>query len=308
MAIIDKIFQILITILIGIVSATIVLYASQAMAATDAEFEKVASELALELESSVITLDRDVIVYHYTNMNAPNLERVPVRHPFFREYLLKVMSQHWMVPQPSGGRMQQEGPGIYAAIDPIVSSRYGTTLLQITLKKGSRILKTYGMSSLWLQIRQKFVDLKIQFEWAKAMGPVKQRILKKLNVVGNSYEWNTSVNGFCKTSQRVAFLLVGALDPVSGKMVAPTIDVVGLVKRKSRESDEAIKAYERIYELAHIILKKQLPSEPGLETDRENFLTDGSAQVKESPSTEAEQLQFRNETFTCDGLHPEDLE
>jgi hypothetical protein len=97
--------------------------------------------MAKEFAPHVITLTRDIKVYHYfewTRKAGPGRE-VPLKYPLFQNLFRSLLGDFWLeFREEYNGKAA--GPGMYAAIDPIISESYGNTMLEVTLKKGSKIL------------------------------------------------------------------------------------------------------------------------------------------------------------------------
>jgi hypothetical protein len=111
-----------------------------------------------DVQNRVITLTRDVRVYHYFQWKAPAGPRreVDLKAKLFQTYFRGELGQFWKEsPQSSG----VAGPGLYSAIDPAVSSGYGETMLEITLKKGTRIIDLGDSLGLSSELSQKIATL-----------------------------------------------------------------------------------------------------------------------------------------------------
>jgi hypothetical protein len=247
-AIIDKIFQIIVTILIGIVSATIVLYASQAMASTasDSEIKSYIETISTKLEPEVVALKHDVRLYHWFRVKSGTFENVTVRNAFFQRYSKVGMSAFWRSKDHQNPKYFY-GIGLYAAIDPFSSQSWGNAVLEITVKKGSRILPTgNSWTGLLLEHLSKIAPRVYAMD-ADDITKISKGVYEKLQIVGVTYYFVSAVKPtVCSSAEPVAFILSGLLDRKTGLASSEGIEVIALVPRNSRESDEAKAAYRRV--------------------------------------------------------------
>ncbi len=238
-------------------------------AATDAKTEAAIKKLVTEYTPHVATLTRDVRVYHWTYIRGEDPEKIPVRHPVFLRLMNVGMSGFWRLPSNRGGAL---GAGVYAALDPNSSRHYGDSLMEITIKKGAKVL------NFWLNV---------------GTDEVKKEVIKRLGVVGFLYDY-TATAKICSTISQKAILLTGIVDEKSNRATMQGLDVIGLVKRVSRENAEAADAYDRI--------EKFIDEETGVAMG-------GAPQIfpgKYQPMNEQEKADWREHIYTCDNLHLED--
>lgn len=127
--------------------------------------QEISQLMAKEFAPQVIKLTRDVKVYHYfTWTRKPGPEReVPLKHPLFQNLFRSLLGDFWLE-FGEEYNTKAAGPGMYAAIDPIISESYGNTMLEVTLKKGSKILdlsSKINYSSIFTDKLNSFVQDKI---------------------------------------------------------------------------------------------------------------------------------------------------
>jgi hypothetical protein len=187
-------------------------------------------------------------------------------------------------------------------------------MLVVTLHKGTKILKAHGPSAIVSETPvDRYLDgASHNFLWRNFIS-VRRLAFSKLGVIGYSYAYGTYLNGICPSYYQVpAFLLFGLKDLKSGALTAPNIDVIGLVKRKSRESQEAVDAYSKILAEASVLFQKT-PNmiyyygiNPLTGTMR-SLLFEKADLLNARQLTPAELAKVQDQTFTCNRLHPGDL-
>jgi hypothetical protein len=96
------------------------------VAHADSSLEAAASELRRLLEPHTVTLNNDMVFFHWTHFaDASQLDH----------YVHEVTSDYGKVL----GSADYEGPGLYLALEPEVSITYGNHLVALTLKAGTRL-------------------------------------------------------------------------------------------------------------------------------------------------------------------------
>jgi hypothetical protein len=204
----------------------------------------------------------------------------------------------WIYRELDSTAILMEGRGLYAALDPFSSRYFGNTLLEITIKKGSKVLlQGQGIFSLYWAATANNSQLQ---ENQELEDRVKRSVIHKLAVVGFTYEYDNGINTFCSKHQDVAFLLSGTLNSQIRSIDSSAFDVIGLVPRKSRENDEARGTYKRIGSLYQYLKQTDLLHRSDLRPQTRPF--DGG-NYRESNVDELKQI--RPSTFSC-GVYPED--
>lgn len=174
--------------------------------------------------------------YHYTNLplQQPELADPDSRQRFVENYIQPRMGYAWYV-NAVGNNAMAAGPGLYAALDPIVSSGYGNTLFRFSVKSSqARYLKVafYSLRSndstvtgdpaliRWFQSGIGF-NLGIYLYPTYSKDPTALagkalllQIFRKLNIIALEYPYSSVIGtSFCSNSRQVAMVFFGR--PVS---------------------------------------------------------------------------------------------
>ncbi len=159
------------------------------------------------LAPNIMTLDRDIKVYHYFSVSNPKRE-VDVNHPLFMNYFKRGIVKHWTEIITDEEIAAIVGAGIYAATDPIKSLSYGNTALEITIKKGTRILVGVDVRvpraaakvldlERWMSSGQ--TELSTAFPlFATVHREAYVKVLTELKVAAVSYLWQSGAFKICK--------------------------------------------------------------------------------------------------------------
>lgn len=105
--------------------------------------------LVQDLNSAIKTLPMEVRIYHYFNVPQvfDQLQSPAGRSEYSRLYFQAVGSRFWDLNYMSDSFINA-GPGIYSAIDPLISQEYGNTMLEITLSAGTKYLNVVKQLSI----------------------------------------------------------------------------------------------------------------------------------------------------------------
>jgi hypothetical protein len=265
-----------------------------------AQINQAVNEVSAKIAKDVITLTHDIRVYHWFNLKSKSLEGATVRHPMYTRYAFGGMKAFWRLPRKSTDSVA--GVGLYAALDPVSTKSYGNTVLEITIKKGARILKgTFG----GLSTRVDGVIKPWLFSFSNSKFPllapdspdtdtIARLVARKLRIVGLSYHYDNDASLVCEESREVAFVLFSQLDE-KGAIRTDSFDVIGLAPRRTRESQEAVEAYSRVgnfFESSNEVAKFGIRHHPF--PGKYHDLTDD--EVKD----------WKEHIFACEHLHPEE--
>jgi hypothetical protein len=253
----------------------------------ETEVDRYTNEIVKMLEPHVITLSRDINVFHWTESIPYNLKDLRTHDPIFAKVALANMNRFWFNVQKEE---PERGLGLYSAIDPASTNYYGQSVLQITLKKGTRILST--ASGLAKFIAGYFTDIRNSyFDTAsvKEIAFLKKQIARELGIVGWTYDFGLNAkNDICLESQK-AMVLIG-----NGSGGLPTsIEISGIAQRALLEDAQASDFYARI-----ISFREASPKAIYLA----NLYDHPSA-----PLTEAQKQYWREHIFACTKNYSEDF-
>jgi hypothetical protein len=232
------------------------------------------------LAPNVMTLDRDIKVYHYFNMSAPKRE-VDVNHPVFMNYFKRGIVKHWTEIITDEEVAAVVGAGIYAATDPIKSRSYGNTAIEITIKKGTRILvgvdvrvprATAKVLDLerWMSPNQ--TELSTAFSlFATAYREPYLKVLADLKVAAVSYVWQSAAFKICKFvddpdsrydveqfKDTPAFVVTGIPRSLEDALKGQNIDlsmftVKGITNQPGKLAGEKKEIYERVERVSRFL-------------------------------------------------------
>jgi hypothetical protein len=269
-------------------------------AAKQAQINQVVNEVSAKLADNVITLTHDIRVYHWFTLKSKGLEGVGVRHPMYARYAANGMKAFWRVPRKATDSVA--GVGLYVALDPYSTKSYGNTVLEITIKKGTRLLKgSFGGLSTKVDAVLKPWLFSFKGSNFSELAPdspdtdtIARLVAKKLRVVGLSYHYDNDASLVCEDSREVAFVLFSQLDE-KGAVRTNWFDVIGLAPRSTRESQEALEAYSRVGNFF----------ESGNEVGRFG-IRHHPFPGKYHQLTDEEVTEWREHIFACDNLHPEE--
>jgi hypothetical protein len=238
-----------------------------------ADINQEAAVIRQLLAPNVMTLDRDIKVYHYFSMSNPKRE-VDVNHPVFTNYFKRGIVKHWTEIITDEEVAAVVGAGIYAATDPIKSRNYGNTALEITIKKGTRIL--VGVDVRVPRASAKILDLerwmsKNQTElstafplFATAYREPYLKVLAELKVAAVSYIWQSGAFKICKFADdpdaryeveqfkdTPAFVVAGIPRSLGDALKGQNIDmsmftVKGITNQPGKLAGEKKEIYERV--------------------------------------------------------------
>lgn len=185
------------------------------------------------------TLTNDVFIYNYFNIQKvwPELETSQGRINYIQRYLSQRAGDFWELSfsehEPS---RWAAGPGLYFAIDPLISQRFGNVFIEIRIPAGTRFINVvnplplkkdtiqalqqegyinasdmpelfpkqngFYRDTLRLMVQQKYLNFR----------QLVQQILSQNQIQFVEYNFNTSLMGFCKTHSYSAFNYIGSLN------------------------------------------------------------------------------------------------
>jgi len=284
--------------LIQILLLTLSVFLGISAAALSAEDQITAAAklLADDFKPNVVAIDRDVKVFHYAKN--PTLDQdLPLSSEKFDHELLSNLNYFW----------QDEGRyPFYAAADPLISRDYGTVLIEITIKKGSHILNGYARPLL---ISSKTIAAIRVIEPSFTPGTfrtdsvlyfIPRKILaqafKALDVEVVTYSWAAST-AICSNVD-ATFLILGTPTDLAqtangNGVIEKNLSVVGYTPSATDFSDPTKReAYARIERILYL----------GNRPPINHMISDSDI----GTLSDAEKTAWRDQTFTCDNLHPTD--
>lgn len=224
--------------LLGLATALIVLGSGPRASAQNAE-----RLLGRDVMASAKTMPKDVHIYHYVPVEKvwPELTTPEGRTKWIDRYLSDVTGRFWDLHYRVGAFINA-GPGVYAAIDPYISSpatvdepkqNFGTTMLEITIPRGTRYINVIKPVPIAKDTLDALVNEGIiarhqaSFLFYKASGPTGlgfyrdtlknmtdagfenframfSHILQSNGIQFIEYNWKTGLVGFCKTNTMYA--------------------------------------------------------------------------------------------------------
>jgi hypothetical protein len=177
--------------------------------------DELSTLLARDLAIYVRVLTRDVNVYHYYK-RASNPQYLSTTAIEFSDHYDRAIQNYY---SDSKRQLAVAGPGLYAAIDPVASIGYGNFMLEITLKKGAKILaKPYGPISIsgeLVKAKPNLFNSKMYFSDLTNVEPSELRQITKLafhklGVIAYAYSYASHVpNDLCKNAPYIAFVVFG---------------------------------------------------------------------------------------------------
>jgi hypothetical protein len=260
--------------------------------------------LADDFRPFVITLDRDIKVYHYYK-DSSFTHDLPLESAEFDHHLIRGLNYFWI---ETGQMFSNEA--LYAANDPAISRSYGDVLLEITIQKGSHILighqgvfnfspETVSALTAVAGHAPPGVD---RFDSILLTIPraVLARALTSLDVEVATYNWTGDVpDAACTSTGGATFVILGtpvnlALADEGNGVAAKHMTVRGFTPN-AVDFRDPIKhdAYDRIERFLHASARPALDS--NINT---SYL---------GPISDAEKDAWRNQIFSCDALHPSDI-
>lgn len=264
-----------------------------------------AKRLANDFRPFVISLDRDVKVYHYFKSDRFNQD-LPLQSGLFDHQLLRSLNWYWI----ETGELYSHD-GLYAAHDPTDSRDFGNNLLEITIKKGSHVLLGHrGDVRISTETIAAIKAVRNSNYYPGAVGrfdsvlesiprAVLALALASLDVEAATYEWaGGSSDAVCSYVTGATFVILGT--PVNLDLAAKgtgvivrNISVIGLTSNAVNFDDpskrEAYSRIERFLQLGH--------GQP---------LNTAVRSLGIGTMSESERATWRDQIFTCETLHPRD--
>jgi hypothetical protein len=279
----------------------VILFALSAAAQAEAsskQVENAAKLLADDFRPYVVTLERDIKVYHYLK-NTSLDQDLPLESGVFDHQLLRGLNYFWA---------STSNEAVYAAHDPASSRSYGNILLEITIKMGSHVLAGHSNN---VRLSGATVDAIREvdsyynpdyFRFDSVMEhipkPVLASALRSLDVEAATYLWGAAEMDAVCSNVSSTFLLLGTptnLDlAASGDgVIAKNMTVEGFTPSASDFADPAKRgAYARIERFLKLSSTQPL----NLAISSSNIGT----------MSDSEKNTWRDQIFTCDSLHPLD--
>lgn len=224
--------------------------------ASSVAFSQVAEQLLTrDLLASQKTMAADTKIYSYFNTSAhPSFNSLEGRREFVQRVLSGAASSFWRMDFTNNDRAAfANGPGMYFAIDPHISKKYGNSFVEMNIPQGSRFINVVNaitinkdtMAALQAEGFFSESDKAILFPPDKPTGKrgfyrdtlravvapqyanfrrMIQNIFASNNIQFVEYNFNTSLSGFCKSAKTSAFLFVGARDPRNSEAAQITED------------------------------------------------------------------------------------
>lgn len=221
--------------------------------ASSIAFAQVAEQLLTrDLLASQKTMPADTKIYTYFNRDAhPSLNSLEGRHAFAQRVLTGAASNFWSMGFTNSDKAAYAcGPGLYFAIDPHISKKYGNAFVETAIPQGTRYINvvnaiTINPDTMAALLSEKFFtddDRAILFPPDKPTGKrgfyrdtlrtmvmpqyakfrkMVQGIFAANEIQFVEYNFNTSLLGFCKGAKTSAFLFVGmqsSTNPESAKI------------------------------------------------------------------------------------------
>jgi len=214
----------------------------------DKQATAAAKLLADDFRPFVITLDRDIQVYHYFQ-NEKVSGDLPLHSWEWDHQLMRGLNYFWAA---------DRNDAVYAAIDPAISKGHGNLMLEVTLKKGSRILIGHHNIHISSETRAALDNFGYydDFRFDGAIESINRAILAKalisLNVEAATYNWGGPAPNIACNTSLATFILFGTpndLDAAKYGMgvIAKTMSVAGYTSDAADFSDtEKRDAYTRI--------------------------------------------------------------
>lgn len=268
---------------------------------TQDQIDLAARSLADDYRPFVITLDRDIKVYHYFNDKSFNADW-PLNSWMFEHRLNRAINYFWV---DTGDLFSNEA--LYAAHDPVSSRWKGDTLLEITIRKGSRILlghlKTINLSDKTINAIKVVMGStffpphnRMDSDLQVIPRPVLASALKLLGGVEvATYDWGgAEKNAVCSTVSGAAFIIMGtpvdlSLARQGFGVIARNMSVVGYTPLATDFSDPVKRAaYERIERFLHV---------------SSQVLNVNIASANVGPIPAEERSAWREQIFSCESVH-----
>ena len=229
--------------------------------------------LAKDLLKRVKTLERDISVFHWFNgyLTVISPTKIPTLGYLYANFL---KSLFYKTTEPSANF---QGPGLYAAQDPISTRHYGDTLMVITLKKGSKYITLDSGSREGLKIsgetykllnknnchfpHDDYYALKPRIYKDDDCSKIFNSVINKLGVNFVSYQYNAFQSSFCDKSTNLstkAFVIFNApIDSSTVKFYSEKI-----VEQRPQEHEE-----QMIHDLIKYFpeFKRDVPKRPKFE-------------------------------------------
>lgn len=207
-------------------------------------FSQVAEQLlARDILATKKTMPAATKIYSYFNIQ-PNayFDSLTNRREFVQRVLKNGATSFWSMNFNSADRTAYAcGPGMYFAIDPHISKKYGNAFVEMTIPQGTNYINvvnaiTISKDTMVALASEGFIteaDKAILFPPDKPTGKrgfyrdtlramVMPKYTKFRKIVQNifatneiqfvEYNFNTSLSGFCKSAKTSAFLYVGLQD------------------------------------------------------------------------------------------------
>ncbi len=245
-------------------------------------FSQVAEQLlARDLLASQKVMPAATKLYSYFNTQ-PNsyFDSLANRREFVQRVLKGGATSFWNMGFNNNDRTAYAcGPGMYFAIDPHISKKYGNSFVELTMPQGTRYINvvnaiTLNNDTMAALISENFItesDKAILFPPDKPTGKrgfyrdtlramvvpqyakfrkMVQSIFAANEIQFVEYNFNTSLSGFCKSPKTSAFLYVGLQDPKDSEsaQVASSFSEVNMystdIEIKNQTSEEELRQSE----------------------------------------------------------------
>jgi len=238
------------------------------------------SLLTRDLLTSAKTLTSEKRIYNYFSLSGVGgeLETAEGRHNFVNRYLSSSAGNFWRDDfTNTSPSMYADGPGLYFAIDPLISQQYGNSFIEVVMPVGTRFinvvhpiplkkdtiaaLMTEGLvnqtqmallfpkqNGFYRDTLRMMVDP--QFSEFKKMV---RRIFSANQIQFVEYNFNSSLGRFCTTHSYSAFTYVGEQNPLDATralvpvalqntMVFSTVlDIPNLTAEEQERKDAIVK-------------------------------------------------------------------
>lgn len=247
-------------------------------------FSQVAEQLLTrDLLASQKTTPTATKLYSYFNIKPSSyFDSLTNRREFVQRVLKNSATSFWDMDFNNNDRTAYAcGPGMYFAIDPHISQKYGNSFIELTLPQGTHYINvvnaiTLNKDTMAALVSENFIteaDKAILFppdkptgkrgfyrdtlramvvpEYAKFRKMV-QRIFATNEIQFVEYNFNTSLSGFCKSAKTSAFLYVGLQDSRKNESarVAESFSDTNMysteIEIKNQSSEEEIRQSEII--------------------------------------------------------------
>jgi len=208
-------------------------------------FSQVAEQLLTrDLMASQKAMATDIKIYSYFNRDAhPSLNSLEGRREFVQRVLTGGASSFWNMEFTNADKTAYAcGPGMYFAIDPHISKKYGNAFVEVTMPQGTHYINVVNaitinkdtMAALQSESFFTEADKAVLFPPDKPTGKrgfyrdtlramvmpqfakfrkMVQGIFSANDIQFVEYNFNTSLTGFCKSAKTSAFLFVGTQNP-----------------------------------------------------------------------------------------------